>query len=139
MTLRDRKILIVDDDFVGRKKIEATVQRYGSCCSTSDGELAFDLFTKAHFRGRPFALITMDIEMPGMNGLDTMRAIRDWEEENLDEDEDAAVRVIVVSGRNESDSVLSAFSCKCENFITKPITHAKLSNAMHELGFDKIR
>lgn len=138
MSEKERKILIVDDDFVGRKKIEATLRRYGTCSTVSDGKFALGMFDKAHAWSQPYALITMDIEMPGLNGWDTIRSIREWEEDNLDDPEIEGVKIVVISGRSEPESVLSAFRYGCESFITKPVNPGKLRIAMQELGLDEI-
>ena len=61
------KALVTDDDFVGREKIKATLEKLGECTSVSSGELALKMFERAHLLQNPYDLITMDIDMPGLS------------------------------------------------------------------------
>jgi len=68
----DNCILVVEDDELGRRIATHILRRAGYDIDTAaDGPSAI-----AAARNRPYALILMDIEMPGIGGIETMRAIR---------------------------------------------------------------
>ena len=74
------RILIVDDDFVSRTKLEALLSEYGDCDAAEDGHQSLDMFEQAHGQSANYDLITMDIDMPGMSGHEVLSKIREWEE-----------------------------------------------------------
>jgi len=68
-----KKILAVDDDFLVRESLKALLERNGFEAEVvASGEEALELLSK-----EVFDLILTDIRMPKMNGIDTLKAIRD--------------------------------------------------------------
>ena len=66
------KMLIVDDDSGMRLTLEGIIEDEGyEVVSAADGYQALELAKQT-----PFALVFMDIRMPGMNGVDTYREIK---------------------------------------------------------------
>ena len=72
--LHDRpKILVVDDDMGMRLTLEGIIEDEGySVLAAEDGYQALELA-----KSTPFALIFMDIRMPGMSGVETYRRIKE--------------------------------------------------------------
>lgn len=99
-------ILVVDDDEVFLQATRALLEREGHTVLTaSDGEAGL-----AAINHQPPDLVVLDIEMPGMSGLELLSRLK------------PAVRVpvIVVSGREaESDRVL-AFDLGADDYVVKP-------------------
>ena len=68
-------VLVAEDNSVNQKVISAVLRRQGwSITLASNGEEAW-----GHFRDGCFDLILMDVQMPGMDGLQTTRLIREEE------------------------------------------------------------
>ena len=66
------KILIVDDEKVIRDALRATLNALGfSIDQAPDGEEALEVI-----RGSQFDAVLLDINMPGISGIDTCREIR---------------------------------------------------------------
>ena len=66
------KIMVVDDDEGMRVTLEGIFEDEGySVIGVADGYRAIEMA-----KGTPFALIFMDIKMPGINGLETYREIK---------------------------------------------------------------
>ena len=128
------RILITDDDFVGRRKLRSILSPYGTCTDVSDGELAIRAFEEAHRRSEPFDLVSMDIDMPGLRGTSVVNMLRSWERHHTEKEGFVAAKVMMVTGMHDSKSVVSSFNAGCEAFITKPITPEKVRCALFELG-----
>ncbi|QIK37983.1 chemotaxis protein CheV [Caldichromatium japonicum] len=77
----DRRILVVDDSLVARKKIERTIAELGFRTeSRSDGKAALDYLEElaaADMVDQSIELIISDIEMPRMDGYTLSRKIRE--------------------------------------------------------------
>lgn len=71
--LRKKRILAIDDDFLVRESLKNLLEQNGFVAEVAaGGEEALELLTK-----EVFDLILTDIRMPRMNGIDTLKAIRD--------------------------------------------------------------
>jgi len=80
------KIVVVDDDHAVQMTIRLLLERAGhSVMVASDGEMGL-----AAFEAADFDLLFLDIFMPGMDGLETMRLIHRQR---------PTIPVIVISGR----------------------------------------
>ncbi len=75
------RILIVDDESVGRKTMRYILSAFGECTLSENADGAIAEFKKAWGERRPFSLNTLDIELPDMNGVDLLLQIRNLEEE----------------------------------------------------------
>lgn len=73
------RILIVDDE-LSRKKAQRILSQHGQCDIAINGTEALDAFRLAHEEGKPYDLITMDILMPDIDGIEALKGIREWEE-----------------------------------------------------------
>lgn len=72
LPLDGRWILVVDDVESNRKVCSVLLERAGATVTgASDGKEAVEICSR-----RRFDLVLMDIQMPGLNGLDASRAIR---------------------------------------------------------------
>src|SRR5437667_12758037 len=80
------KILIVDDDNAVQATIRLLLERAGhAVVAASDGRKGLDLVER-----EDFDLLFLDIFMPGMDGFETMRRLRQQR---------PSIPIIVISGR----------------------------------------
>jgi CheY-like chemotaxis protein len=84
-----------------------------------DGKTAFELASNA-----PPDLILMDIGLPGLGGLDTVRAIRATE---------STVPIIAVSSRVMPGDQERALAAGCDDFMAKPIDDLALVDKVGRL------
>jgi len=100
------RVLAVDDDPQIRRVLQATLEARDYRVQTArGGEEALD----ALGQGR-FDLVLLDVNMPGMNGIETCRSIR--------EGSDVAIIMLTVSD-TEEDKV-AALDAGADDYITKP-------------------
>ena len=107
-------LLIVDDAQMMRLKIEriALAAGWKRIVQASDGGSAVDAY-----RDEPFDLVTMDIVMPGIDGLEALTRIR-----RIDPD----ARVIMVSAINQKSKLSACIDAGAMDFVVKPFDATRL-------------
>ncbi len=128
------KILITDDDFISRNVLHAILLPYGRCDIAADGQAALDAFMLAHDEGKPYDLICVDVQMPGMDGHETLKRIRALETE-MALPEDKRVKAIMVSASRDVKNVIAAKESGCEAYLVKPVEKERLLDEIRELKF----
>ena len=129
------RTLIVEDDFVGRKILQALLSPFGVCDVAVNGEEALEAFALAIRANEPYQLICLDINMPGMSGHDVLADIRSMEDslQILDR-----TKVIMTTGSSDPKDVRSAFHAECDAYLLKPIIKAKLMDQLKEMGLQAV-
>ncbi len=127
------RILIAEDDLASRKVLYKFLSSYGECDITIDGMEALEAFMLAWNEGKPYDLICLDIMMPELDGVKTLKTIRDIENQKGIEESKRA-KVIMTTALNDTDSVFGAFETGCEAYAAKPIDMKKLAEVMKKLG-----
>jgi two-component system chemotaxis response regulator CheY len=131
------KVLIVDDEFVSRKKAQKILSAFGECDVAMDGKEALVAFHLAHSEEQPYELITMDIIMPDMDGIEALKQIRKWEAEHgipLGR----GVKIVMLTGSKKSDAVMTSYGEGCEGYLLKPFSREKLVQMLNDLGLKQI-
>lgn len=76
--LPTQRVLIVDDSRPARLSLDRQLRSWGIPSTVAEsGPVALPLLAEAIEDGRPYDTVVIDLDMPGMNGLDTVRAIHD--------------------------------------------------------------
>ena len=121
-TVRDLRILVVDDNESARKILVGNLERLSCHPATAEsGQQALEALAAADGEGVPFDLVLMDWRMPGMNGLETLRQIRS--QLKLDK----PPRVIMVTAYARQEVVPDQSDQKLlDGFLMKPITRSAL-------------
>lgn len=127
------KTLVIDDQVVIRKHIEMLIGDFCDCTFASDGSMGVELFRDALENSEPFKLVTLDIEMPIMNGHETLEMIRKIEKQHNIEGLDG-VKVLMSTSLDDSKNVFSAFKEGCEAYVPKNQMKEKLVGEIKNLG-----
>lgn len=125
--------LIVDDDFVCRSALSAQLLRHGDCDVAADGREALAAFDRALEHGRPYQLICLDIDMPGMGGQEVLREVRRREAQRQPGPQ-APVKVLMTSAHSEAGQVKTAFVNRSDGFLVKPVRGELLVARLRLLG-----
>jgi DNA-binding response OmpR family regulator len=117
MTEREEpfSILVVDDEEVIRSLLRLTLVREGYDVSEAEsGEEALDLLQK-----RSVDLIILDVMMPGLDGFDVCRQIRQ-------QSPAAAAPVLMLSARKDARARQRSKEAGANAYLTKPVKTAEL-------------
>jgi two-component system chemotaxis response regulator CheB len=111
------RVLIVDDSRIFRAVLESALAGFEDVViagSVFSGERALH-----HIRANPPDMVTLDIEMPGLSGLDTLLEIQRF---NATRPPGNEVGVIMVSAhtRQGADVTIKALSAGAFDFVPKP-------------------
>ena len=128
------KFLIVDDEFVSRKKSQKILSLYGECDVAINGLEALNAFVRAHNENDPYNLIFLDIDMPDLNGLQVMTKIRQWEKTKGVAPSDTT-RIIMLSADGSNETIKTALKEGCEAYLIKPINRDKLAQAFKQVHY----
>ena len=118
------KVFLVEDEVVMRNGIKNNIpweqEGFEFAGEASDGELAYPLIKKE----KPDILIT-DIRMPFMDGLELSRLVKK---------ELPQIKIIILSGYNEFDYAKTAINIGVTDYLLKPISSAKLLEAVKKVA-----
>ncbi len=113
-------ILIVDDDPVQRRLLQAALQKFGyETVLAEGGEAALAALETA--AGGDIAAIVLDLAMPGIDGIGVLRAMR---ERGID------IPVVVQTAQGGIDTVVSAMRNGAVDFVVKPASPERLRTAI---------
>jgi EAL domain-containing protein (putative c-di-GMP-specific phosphodiesterase class I)/CheY-like chemotaxis protein len=114
---REKSVLIVDDDPAVARALRRVLEAVGYSVSVvGGGELAVEAITK-----NSFDVVISDIQMPGMTGVDLLRAIR-----ALDLD----VPVILMTGVPTVETAIEAVNLGALQYLPKPTPNDALLKAV---------
>ncbi len=104
------EILIIDDDELTRKLIQRILEREFNFNISTFGN---GLEGLEYAQKNPPGLIILDLMLPGMNGFEVLKELRNGENPNK-------TKVILVSAKSRSDDIERGFDLTADEYITKP-------------------
>ena len=122
------KVLVVDDSGVLRSQIKRALRTSDIeiAGSAENGQAALD-FVKAN----EVDVITLDLEMPVLNGIETLKALRDIKTK-------AKVIVFAAQTSRGAKTTMEALSLGAIDVVTKPDSVGSLDEATEKIGEDLI-
>jgi len=100
------RILVVDDEPQLRRALKATLAALGFLVSdAATGERALEML-----RSEKFDLMLLDINMPGLDGIETCRAVRAKSE----------MGIVMLTVRGRAEDKIRALDSGADGYVTKP-------------------
>jgi two-component system, NtrC family, response regulator AtoC len=113
-------VLIVDDSDTVRFALSKQVEAMGYRTSlAASGEQAL-----AHFTEQAPDLVLLDYHMPGQDGLEVLQEIKA---------RNAATKVVMISGHDDSSVIVRAMKLGAENYLVQPIAAVDLAVLINRL------
>jgi two-component system, OmpR family, alkaline phosphatase synthesis response regulator PhoP len=111
--MKTRPVLIVDDEKNIRLTVSQSLESIGLDTDTAmNGEEAL-----AKLKANDYSLILLDLKMPGMDGMQVLRRIREVRPE---------VRVIVITAYGTVESAVEAMKLGTVDFVQKPFASEEI-------------
>lgn len=127
------KSLVVDDDFFSRRILQSIMASYGECHIAVDGKEAVFAFNQALAEEKPYDVICLDIMMPGADGQEVLKQIREIEQKKNILGNDS-VKIIMTTALDDSENIKQAFREQCESYLIKPISKSKLVEILEKFS-----
>lgn len=106
------RVLVVDDDETVRDVVTRYLEHAGfTVDEASDGEAAL-----AMFAGKPADLVVLDVMMPGLNGLEVCRRLR----------ESSDVPVVLLTALGEEENRIAGLALGADDYVSKPFSPREL-------------
>ena len=123
-------ILIVDDSPINRKLMEAMFKSLirESVVFAEDGQEAVDAYTEMR-KTKENIVILIDINMPIMNGIESIKMIRQIEEGKTYE----PAHIVVVTGYDSANAEYLAKMVGANAFLPKPLNKSDLYKELRRL------
>jgi len=117
-----KKVLVVEDNHDNFTIVNYALKRAGyEVLAAVSGEVGFELAV----RERPF-FILMDINLPGIDGIETTRRIRNSEA-------DGSIPIIAITSYAMAGDRERILAAGCNGYIEKPIDPIKIVDQIHRI------
>lgn len=117
--MKQLRVLVVDDSLVMRKLVKQEIEKLGHevVAMAQNGKEAVE-----RFRELTPHVVTMDVTMPEMDGIEATRIIKE---------EYPAAKIIMVTSHEQGDIIKSAIDMGAMGYIVKPIDPATLRDNLN--------
>jgi DNA-binding NarL/FixJ family response regulator len=111
-------MMIVDDSSIIRRNLGECLRRLGHqvVAEMEDAEEAVEFY-----KNNEVDLVTMDIQLPGMNGIEAVRRIREHDAEAL---------IVMISSVEQREMVYEAIKLGAKHYVVKPFTDEKVGSVI---------
>ena len=131
--VKDLHVLFIEDEDFTREKLGKFLRRkFEKVTLCSNGLEGYLQFQKLHDSDESFDLIISDINMPKMDGIETIEKIREL---------DFNIPVIFITARSEPECLIKAINLHVDSYILKPldleIINLKLEKICQDIYYQK--
>ena len=122
MASQEKTVLVVDDEEALRTLAAKLIERRGhKVLTAASGNEALDLFAD----GAKIDLVVLDVMMPGLDGLQTLEALRERGHNQLP--------VLLLTAQSGDDDIIGGYRRGADCYLTKPLKPAALLNVVDYL------
>lgn len=123
------KVLIADDSPTIRMYLKSILLKENfEVVEAGSGNEAVEIF-----KNEDFDLVTMDVEMPGLNGYEACSSIRSFEMKEKKKKASAITPVLFVTANDTLSGRIKGFESGCADFITKPFSRDEILHSVQNI------
>jgi PAS domain S-box-containing protein len=125
--IKGLSILVAEDNEINALLARALLTRLGHCPTiAANGEAAVESWLAARAAGSPYDLVLMDLQMPGIDGLEAARRIRAAEAEAGD----SRTRMVALTANAQTEDRQSILNAGLDGLLLKPLDRERLSEIL---------
>ena len=117
--MEKQRILICDDERGVRDSLKLILDTEYHLLFATNGQEALEMLRKD-----PVDLAILDVKMPRMNGMETLRGVKRLR---------PAPRVLIITGYEASDVASEAIEAGADDYLTKPFERDKVREKVRAL------
>ncbi len=122
--VRGLHVLGVDDNATNRTILTKMVEGFGCHIETVEsGAKALEMLREAHHKNEPYQVVLLDMQMPGMDGEQTARAI-------LSDPIGKHANIIILTSMGHRGDAARLKALGCSGYLLKPVKQKMLFNAL---------
>ncbi len=122
--IRGLRAFIVDDNATNRKILHQQLASWGMHVGSAEGGLhALEELRSAVERGEPYHVAVLDLQMPGMDGLELAQRIKT-------DPKLTSTRLLLLTSLSQYNVVEDTYHAGVEAVLTKPVRQAQLFNCL---------
>ena len=130
-TARGLSVLVAEDNEINALLMRSLLSRLGhQVVITTNGEEALESWCAAKSAGTPYDLVLMDIQMPGLDGIETTKRIRTSEAAQAGR----RTPILALTANTLVEDRYACFEAGMDGFLVKPLDREKLTEALASLG-----
>ena len=123
--LRNKRVLLVDDNVVNRQVVGRMVQRWGmQLTEAASGQSALNILNESAAQG--FDLLLLDFHMPGMDGFDLTKRLKQ-------DDRFQRIKIILLSSAASPGQSTQSSELGIDAYLTKPVAQHELELAIQTM------
>ncbi|MBF0271883.1 MAG: PAS domain S-box protein [Magnetococcales bacterium] len=119
------RILLVEDNLVNQEVTVATLELFG--CQVTIANNGQQAIATVHEAVTPFDLIFMDCEMPILDGFETTRHLRQWEQET----DRSRTPIVALTAHVLQESRQQCHEAGMDDYLRKPFSQADLGGILN--------
>ncbi len=132
-----RSVLLAEDNPINVMLTQALLTRFGHRVTVvGDGGGAVLAWSSALEAGAPFDLVMMDVQMPGMDGLEATRRIRAREAEIRETAPDSfqPTRIVALTANAYAEDRTACLAAGMDAILTKPLDRERLRDELSRVA-----
>jgi signal transduction histidine kinase/CheY-like chemotaxis protein len=119
-------VLVAEDNEINALLARALLSRLGHRPAIAgNGETAVDMWSAARAAGEPYDLVLMDVQMPGVDGLEACRRIRAAEA-----GAGRPTRIIALTANAQADDRAACLTAGMDGLLVKPLDRERLRESL---------
>ena len=119
------RVLVAEDNEINQHLVRSMLDKAGCTPQiVDDGATALEVIERACAEGEPFDLVLMDLQMPGLGGLEATRLLR---QRGFDADR---VPIVALTANAYDDDVKACLAAGMQGHVAKPLTLDSLSQVL---------
>jgi two-component system response regulator HydG len=121
---KDLKVLVVDDELIVRESLKGWLEKFGFVVeAVEDGPTALE-----RLDSEGFGLLFVDIKMPGMDGIELLKAVKEDQPD---------VMVVMITAHGSIESAIDAMKAGASDYLMKPFDPEDLDLLTQKLAQTK--